>query len=326
MPSLQLLPQPVFAKIQADYEQLPKVPDASDSIPASALEEFVSISGQEQELTAGEILFLQGDPADKVYWIESGALAILQGSLDDPRLLTFRYPGQVVGEIALLEDIERTASVAAAVETRVKSLSKDKFQALMDLIPDVGVDLMRLLSARLRQVEPAEYSAGMYDHLTGAFSRQALDLRLHEELKRAQLYQYGLALVFIDLDHFKEVNDTYGHARGDEVLVTFVKRIKSELRTIDLLFRYGGDEFVLVLQGIDPLRGPALVQSLLDDAKAKPIPGNPPLTLSFSAGIAYFPDDGERVETLLKTADERVYRSKQSGRGRVESSSPKVSG
>ena len=311
----QFLAQPIFDKFQTSYEHLPKVPGSSATITASSLEKFVEMSGEEEELAPGEILFEQGATADKVYWITDGALAILQGSLDDPKLLTFRYPGQVVGEIALLEGIQRSASVAAIVKTRVRSLSKDKFQSLLDVIPDVGVDLMRLLSARLREVQPAEYSAGMYDHLTGAFSRQALDLRLREELKRAQLYEYGFALVFIDLDRFKEVNDTYGHARGDDVLKTFVKRIKADLRTIDLLFRYGGDEFVLILQGVDPERGPALVQGLLDAAKATPIPGDPPIILSFSAGIAYFPENGETPEELMHAADDCVYQSKQGGRG-----------
>ncbi|MBN1304776.1 MAG: GGDEF domain-containing protein [Anaerolineales bacterium] len=319
MTASQFLSQPIFEKFQASYEHLPKQPGSSETITASSLEKFIETYGQEEELVPGEILFIQGDAADKVCWIEAGVLAILQGSLDDPKLLTFRYPGQVVGEIALLEDIQRTASVAAISKTRVRSLSKDKFQRLLDAIPDVGVDLMRLLSARLREVQPAEYSSGMYDHLTGAFSRRALDLRLNEELKRAQIYEYSFALVFIDLDHFKEINDTCGHARGDDVLVTFVKRIKADLRTIDLLFRYGGDEFVLILQGVDPERGGVLVQGLLDEAKATPIPGDPPIVLSFSAGIAYYPENGETTEALMKAADECVYRSKQRGRGMVVS-------
>jgi diguanylate cyclase (GGDEF)-like protein len=70
-------------------------------------------------------------------------------------------------------------------------------------------------------------------------------------MERARLYQYNLSLVFLDIDHFKKVNDTYGHARGDEVLISFVARVKANLRTTDLLFRFGGDEFVLILQGVD---------------------------------------------------------------------------
>ena len=176
---------------------------------------------------------------------------------------------------------------------------------------------MRLLSSRLREVKPADYSAGLYDHLTGALSRQAFDIRLQEEMERARLYQYYLSLVFLDLDHFKSVNDTYGHARGDEVLVAFVERVKAKLRTTDLLFRFGGDEFVLILQGVDQSRGPALVQQLLDDVSAMQIPGDPPLRITFSAGVAYFPADGDTAGRLLEAADQRVYDAKRAGRGRV---------
>jgi diguanylate cyclase (GGDEF)-like protein len=271
-------------------------------------------------------LFEQNDPGDGLYWIESGLLVVLQGPLNEPRLLTFRYPGQIVGEIALLENAQRSATVAALAPTDLRYLSKEKFQGLLELIPGFGVEIMRLLSARLREVRPAEYSAGLYDHLTGALSRQALDIRLREELERARLYQYNISLVFLDLDHFKEVNDTYGHARGDEVLKSFVARVKANLRTTDLLFRFGGDEFVLILQGVDQSRGLVLVQHLLDDIKAMQIPGDPPLMITFSAGLAYFPPDGDTANTLLETADQRMYLAKRGGRGRVTDNSDEIWG
>jgi CRP-like cAMP-binding protein len=83
------------------------------------------------ELQAGEILFQQDEPGDGMYWIESGLLVVLEGRLDEARLLTFRHPGQVVGEIALLENVQRTASVAAIAPTRLRYLSKEKFQGLV---------------------------------------------------------------------------------------------------------------------------------------------------------------------------------------------------
>jgi diguanylate cyclase (GGDEF)-like protein len=196
-------------------------------------------------------------------------------------------------------------------------MSKEKFQGLLELIPGFGVEIMRLLSSRLREVKPADYSAGLYDHLTGALSRQAFDIRLQEEMERAHLYQYSLLLVFIDIDYLKKVNDTYGHLRGDEVLIAFVERVKANLRTTDLLFRFGGDEFVLLLQGVDQSRGPALIQYLLDDVSEMEIPGDPPLNITFSAGISYYPMDGDSAEMLLEAADKRVYHAKRAGRGRV---------
>lgn len=319
MPDPQFLSPKVLARLQTVYEDLPARSKLSpiSSQDRSPLKEYLETAGSEMELQAGQILFEQDDPGDGMYWIESGLLAVLQGRLDEPRLLTFRHPGQVVGEIALLENILRTASVVAVAPTRLRYLSKEKFQSLLALIPGSGVEIMRLLSARLREVKPADYAAGLYDHLTGALSRQAFEIRLQEELERAQLYQYNLSLAFLDIDHFKEVNDTYGHTRGDEVLISFVERVKANLRTTDLLFRYGGDEFVLILHGVDQFRGPVLVQHLLDDVSRTKFPGDPPLTVTFSAGLAYFPSDGESMDLLLEAADRRVYYAKRGGRGRV---------
>ena len=319
MTTTQFLPQNILIRLQTVYDDLPERSKLSGvaSQANSSLREFLEASGNDVELQAGEILFRQDDPGDGMYWIESGLLVVLQGQLDEPRLLTFRHPGQVVGEIALLENIQRTASIAAITPTRLRYMSKEKFQGLLALIPGFGVEIMRLLSSRLREVKPADYSAGLYDHLTGALSRQAFDIRLQEEMERARLYQYNLSLVFLDIDHFKLVNDTYGHTRGDEVLISFVERVKANLRTTDLLFRFGGDEFVLILQGVDQTRGPALVQHLLDDVSAMQILGGPPVSITFSAGIAYFPADGDKAEMLLEAADQRTYHAKRAGRGRV---------
>lgn len=313
------LPPLTLIKLQTVYSNLPEhtqIPDGISPFKPS-FSDFLQLVGNDCELQAGQILFREDNLGDNVYWIESGVLAVLQGNLEDPLLLTFRYPGQVVGEIALLENIPRTATVAAVAQSRLKFMSNEKFQELLSSIPVVGLELMRMLSARLREVRPAEYSAGMYDYLTGALSRQSFDARLGEEIQRARSYQYNFSLVFLDIDNFKSVNDNYGHTRGDEVLITFAKRIMSDLRTTDMLFRYGGDEFVLILQGIDKSRGPILVNRLLYDLRATPFPGDPPVTLSFSAGLAYFPHDAETPEDLLRIADERAYLSKQSGRAKV---------
>jgi len=307
----QFLSQTVLAKLQTIYNQL-QVPDPATSISpfTVALKDFLEKFGEDVELSPGEILFLQNEAGENMYWIEHGTLAIIQGKLRSPQLLTFRRPGQVVGEIALLENVPRSATVAAITSAQLKYLNKEKFHDMLANVPEVGIELMRLLSARVREVKPLDFGPGMYDHLTGAFSRQALDLRLQEEIERAQRYQYNFALVFIDLDRFKEINDTYGHACGDAVLVSFVRRIVADLRTTDLLFRYGGDEFVLLLPGINLDRGPVLVQRLADLVSMTPISDNPLLFIAFSSGIACYPEDGDTPEKLLAAADRRLYHKK----------------
>jgi diguanylate cyclase (GGDEF)-like protein len=321
MANTHFLSRPVIAKLQAVYSQLQNANPTPGASPFTvALKEFLVHFGEERMASPGEILFKQGDPGENLYWIESGVLAILQGKLSNPTLLTFRYPGHVVGEIALLENISRTASVVAVQPTRLRYLSKEKFQEVLAHAPDVSLEIMRLLSSRLREVKPAEYSAGNYDYLTGALSRQALDSHLEEEIFRAEHYQYNFALVLIDLDNFKKLNDQYGHVRGDHALIEFVRRVVLELRTTDLFFRHDGAEFILLLQGVNHERGPALVQRLMDLVCLTPLHGDPPLFLSFSAGIAYYPEDGQTREDLFKVAGQRLYQAKKGGGSMVSDS------
>lgn len=319
MSEKETLPKTLLEQLRSTYKDFPEYQEISvdETQFDSGLKEFITAYGTARSVQAGETLFFEGDTADGLYWIESGVVAILQGDLPRPRLLTFRQKEHVVGEIALLENICRTATVAAISETKMWYLSREKFQGLLSLIPGFGIELMRLLSMRLREIKPAEYGDGMYDHLTGAMSRQAFDNRLREEIDRAKIYRYSFSIVFLDLDYFKNVNDRYGHARGDEVLIEFANRVMNDLRTTDTLFRYGGDEFVLLLQGVDEKRGPVFVKRLLDSFLDQPILGDPPVTLSFSAGIAYFPQDGNSAKELLLAADERVYTAKAAGRGCV---------
>ena len=161
------LSQPVFEKIQNIYDHLLESDRQTQNTQpfAGSLQKLVENSGASCELQAGEILFREKDFADSVYWIETGVLAILQGDLKNPRLLGFRYPGQVVGEIALLENIPRTASIAAIIPTQLKSLTRDEFHETLEHFPGVGIEIMRMLSARLREIQPADFSSGLFDHL-----------------------------------------------------------------------------------------------------------------------------------------------------------------
>ncbi|MDW8277144.1 MAG: GGDEF domain-containing protein [Anaerolineales bacterium] len=312
MTNKRFLSPTVLAKLQTIYNELNILSNTrtASSMFAVSLRGFLEKFGEDVELNPGEILFVQDEAGENLYWIEAGVLAILQGKLRSPHLLTFRRPGHIVGEIALLENVPRTASVAAITSARLKCLNKARFHEMLASVPEVGIELMRLLTERVREVKPMDYGPGMYDHLTGAFSRQALDLRLQDEIERAQRYGYKFAVVFIDLDKFKQINDTYGHACGDDVLVSFVRRLVADLRTTDLLFRYGGDEFILLLPGIDLARGPVLVQRLADLVSMTPILTNPLLFISFSSGIACYPDDGDTAEELLAIADRRLYHKK----------------
>jgi diguanylate cyclase (GGDEF)-like protein len=152
------------------------------------------------------------------------------------------------------------------------------------------------------------------DPLTGAYSRALLAPRLDEELSRASRSETGCALFLFDVDYFKSINDAYGHPRGDQILRQLTERIHGLIRGYDVLFRYGGDEFVLLLP--DTLKADAVrvALRLTNGIKSEQFAGDPPLSVSVSLGVATFPDDATDAEGLLAAADRRNYLAKHRGR------------
>jgi diguanylate cyclase (GGDEF)-like protein/PAS domain S-box-containing protein len=162
-----------------------------------------------------------------------------------------------------------------------------------------------------------------HDGLTGLPNRLLLMARLEHALQRALRESRQLALMFIDLDHFKSVNDQLGHAAGDHLLQNVATRMKSVCRADDTLARMGGDEFVLLLEGIDSDDDVNRVgQALLAQYPIRCAIPDGEIVVTASIGVAYFPRDGADAETLLRSADAAMYVAKSKGRNRMSSSSP----
>jgi diguanylate cyclase (GGDEF)-like protein len=159
-----------------------------------------------------------------------------------------------------------------------------------------------------------EPQQGIIDPLTGAYSRALLTPRLAEELARAARSTTGFAVMLFDVDYFKSVNDAYGHGRGDAVLQQLAERVNQLVRGYDVLFRYGGDEFVLLLPETEEADAVRVALRLTEGVRGTDFPGEPPLTVSVSLGVAVFPKDGATAEELLACADRRNYLAKQRGR------------
>jgi diguanylate cyclase (GGDEF)-like protein len=155
------------------------------------------------------------------------------------------------------------------------------------------------------------------DAVTGAYSRSMLDIRLVEELERARRSGADCAVCVFDVDHFKSVNDAFGHARGDQVLRLAVERIHRMVRGSDLLFRYGGDEFVMVLPDTTPAHALEVAMRVLGGIGSTPFPGEPPLSVSVSMGLACYPADARDPAELIAAADRRSYLAKRRGRACV---------
>lgn len=156
-----------------------------------------------------------------------------------------------------------------------------------------------------------------HDVLTGLPNRALLTDRLEQEMAHCMRRRKQLAVVFIDLDGFKTVNDQHGHGVGDELLIKLALRMKVALREGDTLARVGGDEFVAVLTGLDIAKDCELVLSRLLDAAAEPVLTNGiAVRVSASIGVTLFPQDAAVADQLLRHADHAMYQAKQTGRNR----------
>lgn len=155
-----------------------------------------------------------------------------------------------------------------------------------------------------------------HDALTGLANRANFSVRLHEALSRARRLGHSGALLFMDLDRFKGVNDSLGHSAGDLLLKTVAERVRTCLRDTDLLFRMGGDEFTIILPELTDPEDAAHLARRIIAAVSEPVTlHDRKVTIGATIGIAVYPADSVDAELLVKNADEAMYQAKQAGRG-----------
>jgi diguanylate cyclase (GGDEF)-like protein len=154
------------------------------------------------------------------------------------------------------------------------------------------------------------------DGLTGIFNRRFFELRIIEEIERSRRYGTGMAVIMADIDQFKRLNDEFGHLLGDEVLRQVSSLFHQQLRKIDVVCRYGGEEFGLVLTQTNAAHAISVAEKLRKMVEQWQFPGVPQ-TVTISAGVAAFPDHGTSRDELVRAADNGLYAAKQAGRNRV---------
>lgn len=165
------------------------------------------------------------------------------------------------------------------------------------------------------------YDASVTDALTAAHNREHFDTQLRSELSYARRHKVDVSLAFFDVDHFKKVNDTYGHQAGDAVLVGLASTIRSMIRNEDVFARYGGEEFALILRGIDGAAAHTVGERLRERVQAMRVEHEGrALAVTVSVGCSSFAELEEKTpEALVSAADKRLYAAKRSGRNRVVS-------
>jgi len=154
------------------------------------------------------------------------------------------------------------------------------------------------------------------DGLTGIFNRRFFELRIMEEIERARRYRTGMAVVMADIDQFKRLNDEFGHLLGDEVLRQVSSLFHQQVRTIDVVCRYGGEEFGILLTQTHAQHAISVAEKLRKAVEGWQFPGVPS-AVTMSVGVSAFPDHGTTRDELVRAADTGLYMAKQAGRNRV---------
>ncbi len=153
-----------------------------------------------------------------------------------------------------------------------------------------------------------------YDELTGIYNRRFLYYWVDNEIKRANRFATKFGLIVIDLDNFRDINNNYGHLEGDKVLIEFSNFLKSSVREVDSLVRYGGDEFIVLVPNTDLHGIMELAQRILANLNQSEVANH---KIHCSIGCALYPDDGTNVETLISQADRLMYQAKKEGKNRI---------
>ena len=251
----------------------------------------------------------------------SAALADLQRS-DDLSLagfglsIIFAIVGIYIINKSLVTSMNRLASGA------LRLAAGDRDHRIEVHIPHELVNVAEAFNVMTGQIlaqEKALERAAITDGLTGLFNRREFDRILAEELRRGARYGTVVSLAIGDIDHFKKFNDTCGHQAGDEVLKSVARTLRSTVRDVDRVFRFGGEEFVLLLPESDAagaLRTAERVRAAIGESVVV-LPDGARARVSISIGVATHPVHGATPESLLKNADAALYESKAKGRNRV---------
>ncbi|WP_324171432.1 EAL domain-containing protein [Sulfurimonas sp.] len=180
------------------------------------------------------------------------------------------------------------------------------------------MEIIRNVTEQKKIAQALEHQA-QHDALTGLPNRFLFHDRLEQAIEKADRANTIMALFFIDLDHFKEINDSFGHKTGDEVLKIVAQRLEKTIRKKDTLARLGGDEFTVIIDDLKLAQDASKLAQKIIDSLAKPmIINNNELYVSSSIGISFFPDDGNNAQNLLKYADSAMYKAKVEGRNNFQ--------
>ena len=269
-----------------------------------------------------------GSASQALYLILTGRFRVhLPDDLNKPVIVL--EAGQSIGEISIIDHQPASASVIADCDSRVLVIDDNIFWEMVRQSHSIAYNTLLVLAQRLRYgntiiskikelLSEYEYNATV-DSLTGLYNRRWLDAMFKRIMQRCATNQEPLSVLMIDLDFFKQFNDTHGHIAGDRALRVIARSIMQNLRPEDLVTRYGGEELFALLPGLDLAAAMAVAERLrvaISKAEIRVHDGLPLPSLTASAGIAEM-RAADTPDQLIHAADEALYRAKHRGRNAV---------
>ena len=281
-----------------------------------------------RDLAAGELLLSPGEKNEHVFIVLSGSLNVHVGSPSTPVLATMEV-GACVGEMSIIEDRDPSAYVIGAEDTHLLVIHQTILWGMVDASHDFAKNLLVVLSERVRshnQVIADSYGElrkferhATTDALTGLGNRHSMEESFPREIARCEKDEEPVSLIMIDVDNFKDFNDKFGHIAGDRALTAVSRILRIQFRPRDVLVRYGGDEFAVLL----PHVGEETAMTIADRVRAA-VSGNTAdgsdsliqIPVRISMGVAEMHHNGT-LDNLIRAADAALYRAKHAGRNFV---------
>ena len=281
-----------------------------------------------KDVAEGELLITPEKKNEYVYIVLSGSLDVHVGSPDAPVIAAMDV-GACVGEMSIIEDRDPSAYVIAAEQAHLLVIHQSVLWEMVDASHEFAKNLLVVLSERVRshnRVIADSYGElrkferhARTDALTGLSNRHSMEESFMREIARCAQDDMPISLVMIDVDNFKVFNDQFGHVAGDRALSAVASILRHQLRPRDLLVRFGGDEFAVLLPGVNEK-----VALIIGDRVREAVCGTTgdgsdsliQIPIKISMGVAQLESDGT-LTTLIRSADAALYRAKHAGRNTV---------